>query len=232
MAYAKIDHALLTDELTFDLPAEAGWLFVQLIVWSSREESDGHVPAKVCRKLGKKRALLRLISVGLVSEVGPSVVVNNYLKYNTSKADIAAKRDLAKARVTRYQHNQSTENRVQRTKDKELKVKKRASAPKAKKWTVVPESWTPNGAHIAKAESLRLPFDKELNKFRQWEFKDPKSDADRAFHRWLDMASERRAAGPRPGGFVPHEAPKNKRERQQEAEIHELMKDVRRESVG
>lgn len=232
MGYAKIDHRVLTDPKTEDLAANPFRLFIKLIVWCSREESDGLVPLTQARRMGSAKDLRELYARDVCASREGYVMVTNYLKYNTSQADIAAKRDLAKARITRYQHNQSTEYRVQRTKDKELKVRKRASTPKAKKWTVVPEAWEPGESHRDKAKGLRLPFDKEVSKFKLWEFKDPKSDADRAFHRWLDMASERQAAGPRPGGFIPHEAPKTKRERDQDAEIHELMKEVRRESVG
>ena len=85
MAYAKIDHKFLTDELTEDLPCNAGYLFLKLIIWSSREESDGRVPLKVARKYGSLRAQLELKSRGLVTEVEGYLLVTNYLKYNTSK---------------------------------------------------------------------------------------------------------------------------------------------------
>lgn len=238
MPYAKIDHTILTDPKVAKLSMGDRGVFVMAIAFCSREETDGHFSAGAlaiaCHSRGLAPALLRLTSAGLVAELGQNYVIPNYLKYNTSQADIAAKRDLAKARVTLYRANQSTENRVQRTENKDLKGIKRAKPrpPKAKKWTVVPESWEPSETHRDKAQRLKLPFDKELNKFRLWEFKDAKSDADRAFHRWLDMASERRAAGPAQGGFIPHEAPKTKRQIAQHAEIAALMKEVPRESVG
>lgn len=240
MGYAKIDHRILTDPRTEDLSDSAFALFVKLVTWSSREESDGVVPARTRRKLGSARALRELVTVGLITADERNVVVKNYLKHNTSQAEIAAKRDGAKERAAHSRERRaahpSTENRVQRTEYRDLESIKGASPPvrakqrlpKKKKWTIVPETWEPQQAHRDKAHRLRLPFDKELSKFRLWEFKDPKADANRAFHRWLDTAAERaaeRPPGPQQGrGFAPQTPHLTERERRQNAEIEELMK--------
>lgn len=52
----------------------------------------------------------------------------------------------------------------------------------------VPDSWSPNEGHIAKAREFGRDLDAEVEAFRQHEFRDPKSDFDRAFHRWLRNA--------------------------------------------
>ena len=62
----------------------------------------------------------------------------------------------------------------------------------------VPESWSPNDAHRAKAAEYGRDLDSEVEAFRQYEFSDPKSDFDRAFHRWLRNAGAFGPAKPAP----------------------------------
>lgn len=65
---------------------------------------------------------------------------------------------------------------------------------KRRKQRFVPVSWHPSESHFAKARELGLSDDQftiELAKFREWEFKDGKTDFDRAFHRWLREAVKR-----------------------------------------
>ena len=64
-------------------------------------------------------------------------------------------------------------------------------APKRKKgWKFVPDDWQPTERHTELARSLDVSMSRELVKFRDHEFKDPKTDADRAFSRWLRTAAE------------------------------------------
>lgn len=53
----------------------------------------------------------------------------------------------------------------------------------------VPADWKPNDKHGAKALSLGLDLHEQAEAFRDHEFRDPKSDFDLAFHRWLRTAS-------------------------------------------
>lgn len=56
----------------------------------------------------------------------------------------------------------------------------------------VPSEWQPKDAHREKSKGAPPGhFDRELEKFRMWEFKTPRSDWDRAFHNWLTSANER-----------------------------------------
>lgn len=67
----------------------------------------------------------------------------------------------------------------------------RPKPPKAARprgWRVVPKDWQPNAAHRAKAEALGVDLELEVAKFQEWEFKEDRSDADLAFHRWLRNA--------------------------------------------
>lgn len=67
------------------------------------------------------------------------------------------------------------------------------------KWTVVPDDWKPNERHVARAKEQGVDFEKQLELFRLHEFKDPKSDADRAFMRWLTNAKDFAPQGAPPG---------------------------------
>jgi hypothetical protein len=67
---------------------------------------------------------------------------------------------------------------------------KEITAGKTKRgaWRFCPDEWTPNEKHYALADELRVDLPVELAKFRDHEFKTPKTDADRAFSRWLRQA--------------------------------------------
>lgn len=72
----------------------------------------------------------------------------------------------------------------------EPKPKRAKASPK---WRHVPEAWQPNEAHLAKVKALAWPASKlatELEKFRNWEFKTPKTDADKTFHTWILNADD------------------------------------------
>lgn len=68
----------------------------------------------------------------------------------------------------------------------ETETKEKAIAKK--KWKIVPDEWQPTEAHHKLARELGVDLNGELAKFREWEFKEPKTDADRAFNRWLRNA--------------------------------------------
>ena len=190
MGYAKIAHRILTDPKTEDLPCNAGWMFVRLIAWASREESDGAVPLKVARKFGSTRAQLELKSRGLVTEVDGSLMVTNFLKYQTSSAKIAEKRgkETTKKRKQRAasRGDLSTENREQRTENKEQSTEaKRASRRKPS--TAIPEQWQPAPRHVSKSEHRSLDLTSEAERFRNHALANDRRcvDWDRAFDNWL-----------------------------------------------
>lgn len=63
-----------------------------------------------------------------------------------------------------------------------------------RKWTRAPEDWKPNDGHRALAAERQVAFDEELAKFRDHEFKSPKTDADAAFRTWLRNAGGYRSS--------------------------------------
>lgn len=93
--------------------------------------------------------------------------------------------------------------------------KRARGRPKSERWRRVPESWQPADAHRQLASELHVNLDLELGKFRDHEFRDPKSDADAAFRRWIRTAAEYGSRPQRingiPTGLEEHNAHKQAR---------------------
>lgn len=85
-------------------------------------------------------------------------------------------------------------------------VQKPEPKPRAKnRARFVPEDWHPSEKHHAKAVELGISedaFTVMLASFREWEFKDGKTNFDLAFHRWL-RTNAGRANGNRPAIIDP-----------------------------
>jgi len=73
---------------------------------------------------------------------------------------------------------------------------------RARRWRRVPEDWRPTDAHRELAAKLVVDFAIELEKFRDHEFRDPKTDADAAFRTWLRNAKRFAGNGVRKTGVV------------------------------
>lgn len=65
---------------------------------------------------------------------------------------------------------------------------------RAKAWRRVPETWQPLDSHAALAAQLNVDLLAEEAKFRDHEFRSPKTDADAAFRTWLRNAGGYRSA--------------------------------------
>lgn len=87
----------------------------------------------------------------------------------------------------------------------EAKASSGAAREPKRRERFVPDSWKPNDAHRAKAAEFGRDMTAEEQAFREFEFKDAKSDFDRAFHRWLRHAGAFPASKPppRPVGASP-----------------------------
>lgn len=72
-----------------------------------------------------------------------------------------------------------------------------------RRWRFVPNDWKPTEKHAALAKQLHVDLAAEEARFRDHEFKDPKSDADRAFSRWLRTAPQYVNGASRNGRHAP-----------------------------
>ena len=77
---------------------------------------------------------------------------------------------------------------------------KASSKPRKRRatWRFVPEDWYPTDRHRELAKELGANLDLEAAKFRDHEFAQPRSDANRAFSNWLRRSTDRRQPGRKP----------------------------------
>jgi hypothetical protein len=85
--------------------------------------------------------------------------------------------------------------------------KRARGGEKSRRWRFVPEDWQPKERHLKLAKELHLDIRGQELLFREHEFKDPKTDADRAFARWLRRAHDfvKPVTNGKPPGLVQHE---------------------------
>lgn len=74
----------------------------------------------------------------------------------------------------------------------------------ARRWRRVPETWQPTPEHSALATDLGVDIAVELPKFRDHEFRDPRSDANATFRTWLRTAAEFKAHRPASAKVTKH----------------------------
>ena len=134
----------------------------------------------------------------------------NHAKYRAIQNDEAI-RESKRAYMQRQREKWNSSSTVENL-PLDLDLPKEEKAPKKRgSWRIVPEDWVPKAAHRDKVKHWpQSRYDSELQKFRDWEFKEPKTDADRAFSRWLRKAEE--------GGFssAPRQPEKSEWQRKQD----------------
>lgn len=189
------------DETGFAYPSIA-WLceFSSLnrktvIAAVERLEGAGHLS-----DTGKRTGATRQIKVYQVN-VGTVPKTEQSQKRNSTEisAERSQKRDTEPVRepIT----SEANASSVSRAENDNRTVEKASPRGRASKF--VPPTWQPSPAHVAKAAELRLDVEAQAELFRLHEFKDPKSDFDLAFHRWLRTAATDFNRGPTNGYHRP-----------------------------
>jgi hypothetical protein len=85
-------------------------------------------------------------------------------------------------------------------------VKKPPQKPRpTERWRFVPDTWQPTARHAALAAELGEDMAEQEALFRDYEFDKTKSDADRAFSRWLRTAKQMRQRNGRNGKMTADE---------------------------
>lgn len=108
------------------------------------------------------------------------------------------------------------------TRKKKDAVASSSSLAKTKQ-SIVPEDWEIKDAHREKVIAFGWPdgmLEEQADRFREWEFRDPKTNFDLAFHRWLRQENDRLKGrgneyGSHPGnaGASPRRGPAPREER-------------------
>lgn len=69
-----------------------------------------------------------------------------------------------------------------------------SSSVPATRRNTAPDDWEPKDSHREKVQAFGWPdgmIDEQAERFKEWEFREPKTDFDRAFHRWLRTENDR-----------------------------------------
>jgi len=191
----------------FELSDAAFRAHVRGMCWCAKYETDGYVTARIATQLAQGELLEELVRWRLWERDGEdgSVRIRDFLEYNPSREELARERarkkrgvragkvperDAEKARANHETHTSEEKKNLSVTDqipDPEGSPDNSRSG-RARRWRRVPSEWRPTEKHIVLAVSLGVDLAIELEKFRDHEFRDPKSDADAAFRTWLRNA--------------------------------------------
>jgi len=228
MSWAKLDDRANEHQKQLLAGPEACWLWACGLMYANRQEArDGFIPSLVLPMLypfkSPKRLAERLVEVGLWDATDNGYVVHNFTKWNKTQEQVQAERDATRNRVRDYRARNATGNAVTppdvtdpcnaRVPDPlhstPLPVQERsergesaagaAGPKKPRRVSRVPEAWEPKPEHVNLAMQLGADLTAELAKFRDHEFRNPKSDFDACFRTWLRRSIElrRQAIGQR-----------------------------------
>lgn len=201
------------------LTAEALRAHLKALCWCAKFETDGQIPSQFAIQFAPGELLGELVAGRLwVRNEDGSFAIRDFLEYNPSREELAAERARKKRRPARgkntahggektprggaelhepHKHIRPEEIAVtDQSPDPELNQPDRVISGRAR-WRRVPEDWRPKPAHLELARTLGVDAALELPKFRDHEFRDPKTDADAAFRTWLRNA-KRFSPTPRP----------------------------------
>jgi hypothetical protein len=93
MAWVKLDDQMPEHPKVEDLSDRAFRVYIEGIAYCSRTLSDGRIPASKVKKLGgTPKVVQELVEARLWHANGVGFMVNDYLKYNPSKATVEKRR--------------------------------------------------------------------------------------------------------------------------------------------
>lgn len=89
-SFVRVDHGMPENPKVVGLSDGAFRLYVEVICWCSRQETDGRVPSAQLRRLGSRRHGDELIGAGLLDTISDEYEVHDYLHFQRSAEEIAA----------------------------------------------------------------------------------------------------------------------------------------------
>jgi len=130
------------------------------------------------------RFLKELKTRTAIETVSETALGTVYLVVNYDKFAVSSEAERNSERNTERNSGETAAKQEQEVKHSRQPLKHRP-------WRICPEDFEPTPKHFELALQLHVNVERELTAFREWEFKDPKTDANRAFSRWLRTAGEK-----------------------------------------
>lgn len=189
-------------------------LWLGMMSFCKQRLTDGLVPADMVDVVAgpatrwRKPALVALVEAGLLESDPSGYRVHDYLRHNDARETVERRvserraRDEARrlAYLARNGHDTETITNTETItqpvgvgadappKPKRPRVPKGEGKPVERKWRCVAEAfpeWQPNDLHAKLALKYGKVLQVEAAKFRDHEFKTPKTNPDRTFNNWL-----------------------------------------------
>lgn len=89
--FVRLDHGMPENPKVAGLTDAGFRLYIEVLCWCSRQETDGLVPEANMKRLGPTRAVTEVVRAGLVDRLDlGGFVVHDYLEHQRSKAEIDA----------------------------------------------------------------------------------------------------------------------------------------------
>lgn len=194
------------DEKLRLLAFEDRWHFVALLCLKRSgllDEPESDIKKqKICIKLGLdsmelETVMKRLVTVGLITEALQPV--------SWSKRQFESDSSTSRVRAFRKRQRNGDETfqkrpQIQTT---DTDTEREGKPKRAKRASRVPEDFSPD-LDFARSQLPDVDAEREAQKFRDWEFKTPRSDWAAAWRRWVETCRERGqyARRPKTGGMI------------------------------
>jgi len=195
--------------------------------WSVEERTEGHIPHEIPptlqgapRGAGLKKAIDSLVARGAWESVDGGYQIHDFLKYNMSNAQAAAKASAGRAGGKQSGKQRRSKNEASASADAEQVVKQKATTPQAESESeseseiltpqlappavgktkqirkrakrLLPDDWAPNDKHRELAKSLGLDVNWKAQTFRNHADSEGRTSAswNAAFNNWLLQARD------------------------------------------
>ncbi len=197
------------------------WLGIR--AYCAKQLTDGFVPTDMLDELrgptvGKRRdaALTALRQVGLIEDAPDGVRMHDYLQWSKSRDAVLRQREAARERQAKSRGSHGVTGTVTHgavtplvtepspllstpTLTSITGVAPAEGGPKRRErragtWRRIPKEWEIRPEERAWGVDHHLDVELEISKLRDWEFKDPRTDADAVCRTWLRTAWERKGS--------------------------------------
>lgn len=105
MTWVKLDEQFPEHRKVIAAGGDAAWLFICMLAYCNRNETDGVIPGDVVARLSDRRhpakLTARLFDVGLLEGHPDGWLVHDYHEYQPSRAKLDAARDAARERMNK-----------------------------------------------------------------------------------------------------------------------------------